>query len=117
LRYIFPGYFHRALNELGIGKEDDGHGGRAVNALWSPNSLDASNKTRSYSRNYIEIAINRPNFHVLLRHQATKLLTSKEGNFVRVIGVEVRLRLSTVKKLSVLLVRYKLYGAEAICEG
>jgi hypothetical protein len=63
------------------------------------------------------MAINRANLHVLLRHQVTKLSTSKEGNFTRVIGVEVRLRLSTVKTLSMSLACCKLYGAEAIREG
>jgi hypothetical protein len=80
-----------AYETLGAPKELDGNNGRALNTFWAPNTIHGINKTRSYARNYVELAIERPNYHVLTERQVTKLLTEGASPSVRITGVEVSL--------------------------
>jgi choline dehydrogenase len=90
--------FTRAYASLGIPKEADGSGGRALNTFWAPNSIHGQNKSRSYARNYVELAIRRRNYHVITNRQVTKLVSKKVGNKVEITGVEVSRGDETVDK-------------------
>jgi hypothetical protein len=83
--------FIKAYASLGIPKEPDGSGGRALNTFWAPVSIHGANKTRQTARNYVELAISRPNYHVIAGRQVTRLITEKTGYSIKVTGVEVRI--------------------------
>jgi choline dehydrogenase-like flavoprotein len=92
----------RAYASLGIQKELDGNNGRALNTFWAPNTIHGKNKTRSYARNYVELAIARPNYHVITDRQVTKLVAEKVGDSVRITGVEVSIDVGKPGYLSTL---------------
>ncbi|KAM3083429.1 hypothetical protein ACMFMG_004079 [Clarireedia jacksonii] len=90
--FYFPSsknYF-AALKQLGIRMVYDSLNGDANGALWNPESLDPTTKTRSNSRTaYWDSASNRTNLHLLTRQQVTKLITKPGGSNFTISGVEV----------------------------
>ncbi|KAM3068904.1 hypothetical protein ACMFMF_008870 [Clarireedia jacksonii] len=67
----------------------DSLNGDANGALWNPESLDPTTKTRSNSRTaYWDSASNRTNLHLLTRQQVTKLITKPGGSNFTISGVE-----------------------------
>lgn len=85
--------FIEALNSLGLPKEEDGSGGRALNAFWAPFSQHPTNRSRSFGRTgYFDPIATRRNHHVLLETLGTRLIfDEKKGKKARVVAVEVNL--------------------------
>ncbi|SPN99988.1 related to alcohol oxidase [Cephalotrichum gorgonifer] len=72
------------------------HGdGNATGLIWCPNSIDPSDRTRSYSRrgHYDNGANERTNFHLLPAHRATKVVLEEvegaEDRTHRAVGVHI----------------------------
>jgi choline dehydrogenase-like flavoprotein len=74
------------MSELNVPILKDAMGGNATGAYWFLLSLDPKDETRSTSQNFYTPT--RPNLHLLIGNQVTKLLLNTDEFEPKVIGVE-----------------------------
>lgn len=75
-----------AIIGLGLPVPEDGGDGNAVGAVWVPNSIRSSDRTRSYAKSaYHEKAAGRKNYHLITEHTVTKIIFDQNV----AVGVEV----------------------------
>ncbi|RPA84809.1 alcohol oxidase [Ascobolus immersus RN42] len=77
------------FSELGVPVTQDSEAGKALDLLWITLSEDPKNYSRSFARTaYVDPAIGRSNFHILVGQTVSKIVTKKVGKKVVVTGVE-----------------------------
>lgn len=78
-----------AFAELGVPVTQDSAAGKALDLFWIPLAIDPDTYSRQFARTaYVDPAIERSNFHILVGQTVSKIITKKVGKKIIVTGVE-----------------------------
>ncbi|KAG8158571.1 hypothetical protein KVR01_011693 [Diaporthe batatas] len=100
--WVYPQHneFMDAMDSLGVRRPLDQSCGDTLGAYFTTHSIHPVNRSRSYPRvAHFDPTVDRANLHVLIEHQATRIVTHKVDGIVKVTGVEFAASRNAAKQI------------------